>query len=412
MFFNLATLFRKFGRTNLTNGFSSRRKRRMPCPLPTLEALEDRSLLSVSFQPAVTYAAGTTPTSMTTGDFNADGKMDLVVVNRNSNNVSILLGHGNGTFGAASNFAVGVQPHGVTVADFNADGKLDVATANEGSNSVSVLLGTGTGSFGAAANFSVGVNPHGVTAGDFNADGKLDLSTANEGSNNVSILLNNTVPPVIVTTLTVTASDATYTSSAYGSANLTTTVTPADASGSVSYAFYSDAGGTTSIATPINVGTYYVRAFFTSSAPASFTDAASDIVSFTITAKSLTVDASTQGTLNIAKAGTISFALRITDGLVANNDNVVALFNGAMFTIVVDGTSFSLAATATVALDGTINVSMKMSQALQNALLTALSQGTTVDFGLSAVSNDLNYSIDADATSRLINQGKLKFAVV
>jgi len=41
-----------------------------------------------------------------------------------------------------------------------------------------------------------------------------------------------------------------------------------------------------------------------------------------------------------------------------------------------------------------------------------LSEGHTVDFSLSALSNDANYSIDADAISRLINEGKLKFAVV
>jgi hypothetical protein len=138
---------------------------------------------------------------------------------------------------------------------------------------------------------------------------------------------------------------------------------------------------------------------------------ANGAAAITITAKSLTVDAATQGTLNIAKAGTISISLQITAGLVASNNDVAALFNGAVFTIVVDGTSYSLASTATVT-DGTINVSMQMSQGLQNALLTALSEGKTVDFSLSALSNDLDYSIDADAISRLISQGKLKYAVV
>jgi hypothetical protein len=91
---------------------------------------------------------------------------------------------------------------------------------------------------------------------------------------------------------------------------------------------------------------------------------------------------------------------------------VAALFNGATFTIAMAGTSYSLTSTATVASDGTINVSMKMSQGLQNALLSALSEGSTVDFQLSALSNDGDYSIAADAFSRLISEGKLKFAVV
>jgi hypothetical protein len=74
-------------------------------------------------------------------------------------------------------------------------------------------------------------------------------------------------------------------------------------------------------------------------------------------------------------------------------------------TITVGGTSYSLTSTATVEFDGTINVSMKMSQELQDALLTALSHGNTVDFRLSALSNDGDYSIAADAVSRLINEG-------
>jgi hypothetical protein len=214
------------------------------------------------------------------------------------------------------------------------------------------------------------------------------------------------------TVLTLTAANATYTGAPYDAANLTATVMPAAASGSVSYVFYSDAGGQNAIADPTNAGTYYVQAIFTSSDPARFTNATSAIVPFTITAKSLSVDATTQGTLNIAKAGTISFALQITAGLVAGNNNAAALFNGATFTITVGGTSYSLTATATVAPDGTIHVSMKMSQGLQDALLTALSEGSTVDFSLAALSNDGDYSIAADAISRLISQGKLKFAVI
>jgi hypothetical protein len=212
----------------------------------------------------------------------------------------------------------------------------------------------------------------------------------------------------VTPTVTLTAANATYTGSPYAIANLNTVVTPPSASGSVSYVFYSDAGGQNVIATPINARTYYVRAIFTSSDPANFSNATSSIVPFTITATSLSVHATTQGTINIAKAGTISFALQITAGLVASNNNVVSLFNGATFTITVGGTSYSLTSAATVAANGSIHVSMKMGQDLQNALLTALSKGNTVDFSLSALSNNGDYSVAADAISRLISQGKLK----
>jgi uncharacterized repeat protein (TIGR01451 family) len=141
-----------------------------------------------SFGAATNFAAGQGPISIAVGDFNGDGKFDLVVVNNNSNNVAILLGTGTGSFGAATNFAVGTNPFSVSVGDFNNDGKSDFAVTNNGSNNVSILLGTGTGSFGATTNFAVGSAPLSIVIGDFNNDGNSDLAVANSGANNVSIL--------------------------------------------------------------------------------------------------------------------------------------------------------------------------------------------------------------------------------
>src|SRR6185369_17889700 len=90
-----------------------------------------------------------------------------------------------------ANFAVGASPITVRVGDFNGDGKQDLAAANSNSANLSILLGDGAGSFGAAANFGVGSTPDFVAVGDFNGDGKQDLATANLSSNNVSILLRD-----------------------------------------------------------------------------------------------------------------------------------------------------------------------------------------------------------------------------
>jgi hypothetical protein len=149
------------------------------------------SAQSVSFAPAANYAAGTQPYSVAAGDFNGDGKLDLAVANNTSNNVSILLGNGDGTFQAAANYAAGSQPASVAVGDFNGDGKLDLAVANNISNNVSVLLGNGNGTFQTAVNYGAGSQPKSVAVGDFNGDGKLDLAVANNISNNVSVLLGN-----------------------------------------------------------------------------------------------------------------------------------------------------------------------------------------------------------------------------
>ena len=74
------------------------------------------------------------------GDFNGDGKLDVVTANAAAGTVSVLRGHGDGTFSTAENFAAGSSPSAVAVGDFNGDGWLDVATANADANTVSVLL--------------------------------------------------------------------------------------------------------------------------------------------------------------------------------------------------------------------------------------------------------------------------------
>ncbi len=154
-----------------------------------------------TFGTTTNYSAGSAPNSITAGDFNGDGNLDLAVTSSTGNNnvVSVILGSGTGTFGAATQYPGGNTPLFITTGDFNGDGKLDVALANQNGNSVSILLGTGTGAFDSAANYSVGVVPYGITVGDFNGDGRADLAVANYLSSNVSVLLN--VPPGFYTIL-------------------------------------------------------------------------------------------------------------------------------------------------------------------------------------------------------------------
>jgi hypothetical protein len=144
-----------------------------------------------TFKPTVEYSVGQNPVAAAVGDFNSDGKLDLVVVNNYSFSVSVLLGNGNGTFQAAVEYGVGQYPTAVAVGDFNQDGKLDVVVTDSGSNEITVLLGNGAGSFTSAVTYSVGQNPSSVAIGDFNHDGTLDLVVTNHDSHNVSVLLGN-----------------------------------------------------------------------------------------------------------------------------------------------------------------------------------------------------------------------------
>ncbi len=64
------------------------------------ERLESRRLLDGLFAAEVDYAAGAGPNSVTSADFNGDGKADLAVANSSNGTVSVLLNNGNGTFAA------------------------------------------------------------------------------------------------------------------------------------------------------------------------------------------------------------------------------------------------------------------------------------------------------------------------
>ena len=82
-----------------------------------------------TFQEQARYAAGDGPIALVAGDFNGDGRQDLAVANSNSNNISVLLGDGAGSFQAQS-LAVGNSPTALVVGEFNGDGRTDLAVAN------------------------------------------------------------------------------------------------------------------------------------------------------------------------------------------------------------------------------------------------------------------------------------------
>ncbi|MGI9106685.1 MAG: FG-GAP-like repeat-containing protein, partial [Pyrinomonadaceae bacterium] len=145
----------------------------------------------ITFAPAANFTAGNSPVAVAVGDFNGDGNQDLASANTSSNDVSVLLGDGAGSFGAPTNFGVGTNPQSVAVGDFNGDGNQDLASANFTSDDVSVLLGNGAGGFGGASNFGAGDGAISVAVGDFNGDGNQDLATANQNASTVSILLGD-----------------------------------------------------------------------------------------------------------------------------------------------------------------------------------------------------------------------------
>ena len=143
------------------------------------------------FAPAVNFGTGFPPQTAVTGDFNGDGKLDLIAAQINAGSLAVFLGDGAGGFAAPSSMLVNAEPFALAAGDFNGDGKLDLAAANFNENNISMLLGNGAGGFSMPVSFNTGNAPDSIKTVDVNKDGRLDLVTANFKSNNVSVLLGD-----------------------------------------------------------------------------------------------------------------------------------------------------------------------------------------------------------------------------
>jgi hypothetical protein len=144
-----------------------------------------------TFQAGKTSAGVYYPASVVAGDFNDDGKLDLVIAGQTSlaNTTWILLGNGDGTFQAP----VTAFPYSGTLAaaDLNGDGRLDLILETDGTVAA-IYLGNGDGTFSAASTYVLSLpgypgvtQPSGIGIADFNLDGKLDVAAGN------AVLLGN-----------------------------------------------------------------------------------------------------------------------------------------------------------------------------------------------------------------------------
>jgi hypothetical protein len=148
-----------------------------------------------TFTPAKSQpsAALSSPTSITTGDFDGDGKLDLAIADASSGRLIILHGNGDGTFKQVHGQPTCDACNYVATADLNGDGKLDLVSLG-GGNTVEIFLGKGDGKFQPGLTEGVGNGAQAVAFADFNGDGRLDIAAVNSTDGTVSILLQDPDP--------------------------------------------------------------------------------------------------------------------------------------------------------------------------------------------------------------------------
>jgi type II/III secretion system protein/VCBS repeat protein len=156
-----------------------------------LTIVDNNGNVTLAEAPGSPIAVGVSPVALTTGDFNADGVADLVVVNQQDNTISVLLGsvNANGTFVAGPNspFSTGsTAPAGIVAAAFSGGTTPDLAITNSGSSTVTLFISDGIGTFTAGGLLPVGV-PLNVAAGP-TAIITSDLSSSNGGLPDVAFV--------------------------------------------------------------------------------------------------------------------------------------------------------------------------------------------------------------------------------
>lgn len=193
-------------------------------------ALAGTAMAGMTFQ-RTDIAVGSQPSAVAAGDLNGDGRSDIVVANRGSDSVTVLLAQAGGGFAqaAGSPIAVGDQPVALDLGDFDAGATKDLAVANAGTGvangTISTFLGNGDGTFTASAGspWTVGHDPSAVTAAqrsggggpvDLNGDGNGDLVVANRADDTVTVLWGNGsgrfdfAPPTVLPSLGDAPADA------------------------------------------------------------------------------------------------------------------------------------------------------------------------------------------------------------
>lgn len=184
------------------------------------------------FRPKLDYNAGSTPTSLALADFNGDGRLDIAVTNPGSNEISLLLQNAapltQGTFALRKAFSVGTNPAFATTVDMNGDTWPDLLVANRGSDSVTLLLADrgNPGSFLTGINIPTGDGPVGLAAGNLTTDTLPDLVTADLDGNGLTIIPHSLARPgVTVLNANPLVTNLTSTLSFYVIVQPSTTVT-------------------------------------------------------------------------------------------------------------------------------------------------------------------------------------------
>ncbi len=149
-----------------------------------LSSVDKNLNVTLTEAPNSPISVGTTPVAIASGDLDADGVLDLAVVNQGSATVSVLLGSSNldGTFTEAtgSPLPTSSTPAGIVIANFANGTVPDLAVTNKGSNTLGVYLGQGQGTFASRIELNTPTGPSALIASPLTTSGLPDVALVSQ----------------------------------------------------------------------------------------------------------------------------------------------------------------------------------------------------------------------------------------
>ncbi len=157
----------------------------LPNTAPELEVFLSKGSGAFSSTPFVSSGGGL----VVVADVDRDGKPDLIDQD-GSGTLGFVRGTGGGAFADAVAIPIGTDeaPSSIALADVDGDGLLDLVTTQKDSNTATLLLGHGDGTFGAPQTYPVS-DPTLLVVRDLDGDGHPDLATTDRNNNDVDVLL-------------------------------------------------------------------------------------------------------------------------------------------------------------------------------------------------------------------------------
>ena len=149
----------------------------------------------LNFKPITSYFISNTarPIDVAAAYINHDSYLDIIVLNLNDSTITVLLGHGNGTFQMGNTYSTGIasSPYVFALGDLNNDSRMDIVAANYQTDNIAIFFGNGDGTFQTRVVISTGSNtsPAAVVIGYINNDARLDIAVANYGKGTVGVFL-------------------------------------------------------------------------------------------------------------------------------------------------------------------------------------------------------------------------------